>query len=146
MSESIVRGRVLLSGCIDQGFSFVCSVTMSRFALTTLSWSITALTVTPTSSPVFNSLVESQTVFVAQIMIDSKYRQKAMKLLKHFWNNSPDSVQKSLDAILNSASPTVCVLPLMDWIASYCQMNTSLRTIWTERKVHWRIIIVVTLF
>ncbi len=114
---------------------------MSRFALTALSWTIIALSATPTSPSVFDGLVQSQIVFIAQIMFDCKYKQKTTKLMKQFWNTSPDTIQRSLDLILKGASPSPWVLPMLNLIASYCHGNTSLQTAWTDRKVNMRIII-----
>ena len=116
-------------------YSFRFSVSMSRFALIALSWSIIAVCATPTVPPVFASLVESQLVFVGLISLDDRQKMKAFKLLREYWNRSDDRLIKSLDAILDSGSPHPRGLPLLNMIARHCQSKESMKSLWMDKQV-----------
>lgn len=104
---------------------------MSRFALTSLTWSIIGLLSTPTSSSVFTSLVESQCIFVAYV---HKYKLKAAKLLKHLWKKSEEYVSKTIDVILNSSAPNKLALPLLSMIGKHCEESIPL--LWKDQQVY----------
>ena len=105
--------------------------------MTALSWSVIVLTATPTSTlttSVYDSLIESQTILVAQVMVDGKYSVKATKLLNKCWSVSGESLTRSLEVILNG-TPSPRALPLLNVIAIYCQEKESLKAVWAERQV-----------
>ena len=112
--------------------------------MTALSWSVIALTAAPTpalSTSVYDSLIESQAILLAQVMVDGKYSVKATKLLKKCWNVREELLTRSLEYILN-VTPSPRAMPLLNVIAKYCQEKESLKTVWAEKQVLADILII----